>query len=79
MTAIEVTAGTLSLHSCAACGRHLWERDGRPVERAEVLASVQRLPASRPTPRPAPVPAAQRRNQELRDMLGSFTVLGEHT
>ena len=55
MSGIEVTARgvTLVLHSCTACGRHLWERDGQVADRAELLAGVRtfleqpRLPTPR--------------------------------
>lgn len=43
MSGIEVTARgvTLVLHSCPACGRHLWERDGRVADRAELMEGVK--------------------------------------
>ena len=43
MSSIEVTArgATLVLHSCASCGRHLWERDGQLADRAELLEGVK--------------------------------------
>ena len=43
MASIEVTARgtTLVLHSCASCGRHLWERDGQLADRAELLEGVK--------------------------------------
>ena len=43
MSSIEVTARgtTLVLHSCASCGRHLWERDGQLADRAELLEGVK--------------------------------------
>lgn len=43
MSSIEVTArgATLVLHSCTACGRHLWERDGQLADRAELLDGVR--------------------------------------
>ena len=43
MSSIEVTArgATLVLHSCASCGRHLWEKDGRLADRAELLEGVK--------------------------------------
>ena len=43
MSSIEVTArgATLVLHSCASCGRHLWERDGQLADRAELLDGVK--------------------------------------
>lgn len=43
MSSIEVTARgtTLVLHSCASCGRHLWERDGQLADRAELLDGVK--------------------------------------
>ncbi len=55
MSSIEVTARgtTLVLHTCSACGRHLWERDGQLADRAELLEGVKtfleqpRLPVKR--------------------------------
>ena len=43
MSSIEVTTrGTaLVLHSCTACGRHLWEKDGSSADRAELLDGVK--------------------------------------
>ena len=43
MSSIEVTArgATLVLHSCTACGRHVWERDGQVAGREELLAGVR--------------------------------------
>ena len=43
MSSIEVTArgATIVLHSCASCGRHLWERDGQLADRAELLEGVK--------------------------------------
>ena len=43
MSSIEVTARgtTLVLHTCASCGRHLWERDGQLADRADLLAGVK--------------------------------------
>ena len=43
MSSIEVTTrgATLVLHSCTACGRHLWERDGATADRAELLDGVK--------------------------------------
>ena len=43
MSSIEVTTrGTaLVLHSCTACGRHLWEKDGQTADRAELLDGVK--------------------------------------
>lgn len=43
MSSIEVTARgtTLVLHTCASCGRHLWERDGQKADRAELLDGVK--------------------------------------
>ena len=43
MSSIEVTTrgATLVLHSCTACGRHLWEKDGQTADRAELLDGVK--------------------------------------
>lgn len=43
MSSIEVTARgvTLVLHSCPACGRHRWEKDGQLADRAELLDGVK--------------------------------------
>ncbi len=43
MSSIEVTARgvTLVLHSCTACGRHLWERNGQVADRSELLDGVK--------------------------------------
>ena len=43
MSGIQVTArgATLVLHSCTACGRHLWERDGQVADRADLLDGVR--------------------------------------
>ncbi len=55
MSSIEVTTrgSALTLHSCTACGRHLWEKDGQTADRAELLDGVKtfleqpRLPTKR--------------------------------
>jgi hypothetical protein len=43
MSTIEVTTrgSALTLHSCTACGRHLWEKDGETADRAELLDGVK--------------------------------------
>jgi hypothetical protein len=43
MSSIEVTTrgASLVLHSCTACGRHLWEKDGQTADRAELLDGVK--------------------------------------
>ena len=43
MSSIEVTTRgtTLVLHTCSACGHHVWQRDGQVADRAELLAGVQ--------------------------------------
>ena len=43
MSSIEVTTrgSALTLHSCTACGRHLWEKDGQTADRAELLDGVK--------------------------------------
>ena len=61
MSSIEVTTRgvTLVLHSCTACGRHLWEKDGETADRAELLDGVKTfLEQPRiPTPRRRKTPA----------------------
>lgn len=55
MSSIELTTRgvTLVLHSCTACGRHLWEKDGETADRAELLKGVKTFLAQPrvPTPR----------------------------
>ena len=55
MSGIEVTARgvTLVLHSCTACGRHLWVRDGQVADREELLRGVRTFleQPRMPTPR----------------------------
>lgn len=56
MVTIQVTrrvddACTLTLHTCSSCGRHVWERDGVVLERAEVLDVVQARIAEGPAAR----------------------------
>ena len=43
MSSIEVTTRgtTLVLHSCTACGRHAWEKDGQLADRADLLEGVK--------------------------------------
>ena len=43
MSSIEVTTrgSALTLHSCTACGQHLWEKDGQTADRAELLDGVK--------------------------------------
>ena len=43
MSSIEVTTRgvTLVLHSCTACGRHLWQKDGETADRADLLDGVK--------------------------------------
>jgi hypothetical protein len=44
---------TLVLHSCTACGRHVWEKDGQTADRAELLDGVKTFleQPRMPTPR----------------------------
>jgi hypothetical protein len=55
MSTIEVTTrgSSLTLHSCTACGRHLWEKDGQTADRAELLDGVKTFleQPRMPTPR----------------------------
>ena len=55
MSSIEVTTRgtTLVLHSCTACGRHVWEKDGQTADRAELLDGVKTVleQPRMPTPR----------------------------
>ena len=84
MTTIEVTQAigdgvTLALHTCASCGRHVWERDGVELDRTEVLDVVQSRiaegPAARvPGPRPARAartPAASRAGPSTSDVTAT--------
>ena len=43
MSGIEVTTrgATLMLHSCTACGRHVWQRDGQVADRELLLDGVR--------------------------------------
>lgn len=43
MSSIEVTTrgATLTLHSCTACGRHVWEKDGQTADRADLFDGVK--------------------------------------
>lgn len=43
MSSIEVTSrGTaLVLHSCTACGRHVWQKDGQLADRADLMDGVK--------------------------------------
>lgn len=65
MTGITVTqprgegVSVLSLYSCGGCGRHLWERDGQPLQRNEVLQVVKERLAEGPAPR-VPKPRSRR-------------------
>jgi hypothetical protein len=51
MSTVSVTdrGAQLTLHSCTSCGRHVWERDGRAVDRAGMLEGMQAFLAE---PRP---------------------------
>ena len=57
MSSIQVTspldtaAATLALHTCSACGRHVWERDGETLDRAALLDVVKDRIAEGPAPR----------------------------
>ena len=92
MTSIGVAQGAsaLQLHSCPACGRHSWRRDGVEVDRSTLLAALKVRkpePAIRREPRP-PAPAAPAalgppatpveddRRSELQRLLTGFTVHG---
>ncbi|MGB8649062.1 MAG: hypothetical protein WCD35_00225 [Mycobacteriales bacterium] len=87
MSAIQVTATesgpSLALYSCAACGRHVWERDGKLVERDEVLGAVKERaaearPRGIPLPRPPRNVAPQRAAvpSDVRERLARFQVHG---
>ena len=85
MSAISVTevAGScLALHSCPRCGRHLWHRDGVPLDRPGLLGAVRdrvaQVPAARPAADPGPMqtPPARATLEEVRERLAGFTVLG---
>jgi hypothetical protein len=74
MSTIAVTApltdgvATLALHSCSACGRHVWERDGEVLDRSTVLGAVRERIAEGPAPRVprARTPRASRARVPLR-------------
>ncbi len=53
------SAESLTLHTCSTCGGHVWERDGTPLDRAEVLGVVR----DRIGAKPARVPQPRRRRQ----------------
>ena len=36
---LDVDAAKLALHSCASCERHLWVRDGLPLDKDDVLSA----------------------------------------
>jgi len=38
---VTARGATLVLHSCTACGRHIWEKDGQTADRAELLNGVK--------------------------------------
>jgi hypothetical protein len=65
MSAIEVTSSlveataVLTLLTCSACGRHVWLRDGRELDRDDVLTIVRDRIAEGPIPR-VPRPRAAR-------------------
>ncbi len=54
MSSIEVTTrGTaLVLHSCTACGRHVWQKDGQTADRADLLDGVKTFLEQPRTPTP---------------------------
>ena len=85
MTVIGVhdAASAVQLRSCPSCGRHAWQRDGRRVERSELLDTLRvvkpassKRPAAPPVAAPAPPDAEAARRQELQTLLARFSVHG---
>lgn len=89
MTSIGIsrTSSELTLHTCAACGQHVWQSYGKHLNREAVLESLRHAPAPEPSIRrrprtrrtpPEPVaPATEAvRPAELQRLLGDFRVHG---
>ncbi len=94
MSAIEVTnphdvdAARLALHSCASCGRHVWVRDGVPLDRDDVLSVVRERIAETPrqpvppprgpsvAPKQVPKTALAGSSTDLQERLSAFKVHG---
>lgn len=86
MTVIGVhdAASAVQLRSCPSCGRHAWQRDGRRVDRSELLDTLRvskpaRRPAAAPAPAvqtPSPADEEQVRREELQQLLARFSVHG---
>lgn len=80
MSSIEVSSSlstpdsTLALHTCAGCGRHLWERDGVELDRAALLGIVRDRIAEGPAPR---VPRSRGHREAPPAQLIRHTVLGQ--
>ncbi len=88
---LDVDAAQLALHSCASCGRHLWVRDGVPLDRDDVLSVVrdriaetprqlvppERGPSQAPTLASAPGQAVLSTHRvDLQERLSAFTLHG---
>jgi hypothetical protein len=88
MTVIGVhdAVSGVQLRSCPACGRHAWQRDGRRVDRSELLDTLRvvkepgaRRPARAPAAAAPAVPAVDdetSRREELQRLLARFSVHG---
>ena len=90
MSSIEVTTPlgggkTLALHTCSACGRHLWVREDEVLDRGAVLGIVRERIAEGPAPRvprqrksraQQPAVPAQMSSVDVRERLAGFTVHG---
>ena len=79
--AVEHPTAEVELHSCASCGQHAWRREGRPVDRDQLLETLQAHrsapPAARPRRRAAPAARGEdTRRADLQDLLSAFTVHG---
>ncbi len=96
MTTIQVTqpqsegSATLTLHTCSACGSHVWEREGERLDRGSLLGVVRERLAEGPAPRvPAPraarptrvvlpdaAPSAPKPSAEVEERLARFVPHG---
>lgn len=80
MTSVGIATDGVQLHSCPSCGAHAWTREGRRLERSELLTVLRTPPAagkraSRRTAVANRLPASSSHG-DLRDMLRGFTAHG---